>query len=522
MYITELRELIPNWHIEYIFENLKNIIEKKSKNLILNVPPGHSKTTIMMTFVAIYLGIYPDSRILILSAVKNVRIKYARGLRNIIDSDAFKQLFSNIEINENDVNRLENFFIKKVIDSNGNMIGGGQINIMSTDAKITGTDSELVIIDDPIDYKTYLAEGVGYVDKVNKNINGFFSRRRELMKIKEVPFVLIMQRICEGDTTDFLINARKRGEWTHIVIPIIEETKQPIGRSTKTGKYLYGKIYKVNKFRYARKYEEVLFEKIKNQESIEEEKEAYLYLGTENDFYWQYYQRGSKNKSSIFNVNYIEEYNKSEVLINDFDKIIMSWDTGFGKSMSGDPSCCTLWGLKLLENERTKRKDFKAYLIDVWFTQEDFPSLLKKSQDLIEIYSPNFILVEDKASGQSLIQELEKEYYGKVLENKDPRKNKKIIAIKVGYKSGSKEDRAKACSHLIDKGCMVFPKDYRKVIYLYGKKINPLEELKYQLRVFPSTSKKIHDDGVDSVTQFLNWIKTTFVKKKREFKIWIA
>lgn len=521
MYITEGERLLSNWHIKYIFEHLRNIINKKSKNLILNVPPGHSKTTIMMAFAAIYLGFYTRKRILILSGTKNVRIKYARGIRAIIKSALFKRLFNNtVEIDDNDINRLENFFIKRKIDKKGEIIGGGQINIMSTDARITGTDADLIIVDDPIDYRLYLVEGGSYIQKINENINGLFSRRREVMETKEVPFIVIMQRICEGDTTEFLLNSRKSGKWIHIKIPIVEEEKNPITRSVKTGEYGYGKIYKVNDFLYARKYGEILFEKIKNAESIEEEKEAYLYNGKEGDFFWQYHQRGCKKSSSVFDINGIQYYDKKEFPMESFDKIVHSWDTGFGKSKNGDPSCCTSWGIKLVENERTKRKGFTAYLIDVWFTHDDYPSLLKKALSLIDLDAPNHILIEDQASGQSLIQDLEKEYYGAVLDSKDHRKNKRIIAIKTSSRSGNKEDRAKACSHIIDKGCVVFPKDYRKVVSLYGKVLNSLEELKYQLKVFPSTSKRCHDDGVDSTTQFLNWAKTKFIKKKRKFKIW--
>ncbi len=521
MYLTENRKLLSNWHIEYIFEHLKNIIEKKDKNLILNVPPGHSKTTIMMAFAAIYLGYYPTTRVLILSAVENVRIKYARGIKTIIESDVFKQLFNNnLEIDENDINRLDKFFIKKTMGSDGKIIGGGQVNIMSTDSRITGTDADLVIVDDPIDYTTYNIQGPDYIAKINGNINGFFSRRREVMGLRDVPFVLIMQRICDGDTTDFLLNGKKTADWTHIKIPIVEEEKQIIGKSPKTGKYLYGKVYKVNNFKYSRKYEEILFNKIKNTESIAEEKESYIYLGKEGDFFWQYYQRGSKEQNSIFNVNNIRYYDKNEFPINDFDKVIQSWDTGFGKNKLGDPSCCTTWGLEITENEKTKRKDFIAYLINVWFTHDSYPNLKKKALDLIETYQPNNILIEDKANGQSLIQDLEMEFYGKSLDQKDIRKNKKIVAVKVSSRTGNKEDRAKACSHLIDRGSVVFPNDYKTVIFLYGKQINPLKELKHQLRAFPSTAKKCHDDGVDSVTQFLNWAKTEFIKKKTEVKLW--
>ena len=48
-------------------------------------------------------------------------------------------------------------------------------------------------------------------------------------------------------------------------------------------------------------------------------------------------------------------------------------------------------------------------LVHVWKQRVEFPALKRMVVTLADTYKPNAILVEDKASGQSLIQEMKRE-----------------------------------------------------------------------------------------------------------------
>jgi predicted phage terminase large subunit-like protein len=81
-------------------------------------------------------------------------------------------------------------------------------------------------------------------------------------------------------------------------------------------------------------------------------------------------------------------------LLNKFEYIVQSWDTAFKDKQENDFNVCQTWGIY----------NFGYYLIHMWQRKAEFPELLKQLVVLANIFMPNEILIEDKASGQSLIQ----------------------------------------------------------------------------------------------------------------------
>lgn len=80
-------------------------------------------------------------------------------------------------------------------------------------------------------------------------------------------------------------------------------------------------------------------------------------------------------------------------------KIIQSWDTAFKKNEENDYSVCTTWEIT----------DNKYRLIDIFRERLEFPELKRKVVELNDKFNPNEVIIEDKASGISLLQELERE-----------------------------------------------------------------------------------------------------------------
>ena len=79
-----------------------------------------------------------------------------------------------------------------------------------------------------------------------------------------------------------------------------------------------------------------------------------------------------------------------------FDRIIQSWDTANKPTELADYSVCTTWGIK----------GPNFYLLNVLRKKLDFPSLKRAVREQSDLFNPTAILVEDKASGTQLIQEL--------------------------------------------------------------------------------------------------------------------
>jgi len=151
-----------------------------------------------------------------------------------------------------------------------------------------------------------------------------------------------------------------------------------------------------------------------------------------------------------------------------FARIIHSWDTAFKDKTQNDYSVCTVWG----ETQNG------YYLLDVWRAKVEFPELKRVAMALDARDKPSAVLVEDKASGQSLIQELQRD-------TKIP-----VIPFKV---DSDKVARVYAITPLIEAGRVFLPEN---APWLFDY----IEELS----AFPNAT---HDDQVDSTTQVLSFMR---------------
>ena len=151
----------------------------------------------------------------------------------------------------------------------------------------------------------------------------------------------------------------------------------------------------------------------------------------------------------------------------DFTRIIQSWDTALKDKTQNDYSVCTVWG----------EADNGYYLLDVWRGKVEFPELKRIAITLYDKEKPAAVLVEDKASGQSLIQEL--------------RRKTKIPVLPVKVDS-NKVARANAVTPMIEAGRVYLPANAPW-----------LHDYIEDLSAFPNAA---HDDQVDSTTQGLAWL----------------
>jgi predicted phage terminase large subunit-like protein len=119
----------------------------------------------------------------------------------------------------------------------------------------------------------------------------------------------------------------------------------------------------------------------------------------------------------------------------------------------------------------------KHHLIHVWRDKVNFPTLRRKILNMIGLFHPHTILIEDAGSGSALIQDL---------------RARGVPAI--GRKAkDSKVVRLSSASSYIETGLMWLPKDEPWV-----------PELEAELLGFPGAR---HDDLVDSLSQYFNWVR---------------
>jgi len=152
-----------------------------------------------------------------------------------------------------------------------------------------------------------------------------------------------------------------------------------------------------------------------------------------------------------------------------FDMVLQNWDTTNKSAELSDFSVCTTWG----------RKNKKFYLLHVLRQRMDYPELKRAVRDQAERFQPSNILIEDKASGTQLIQELIREgVYG--VTRYEPTMDKIM--------------RLHSVTNTIENGFVYLPTEAEW-----------LASYLHELTTFPHGK---HDDQADSTSQALDWAKS--------------
>jgi predicted phage terminase large subunit-like protein len=177
-----------------------------------------------------------------------------------------------------------------------------------------------------------------------------------------------------------------------------------------------------------------------------------------------YQQRPAAAEGVIFRREWWRYYREQPACM----RVIESWDTSFKCGCDNDYSVCTTWGVTAAG----------YFLLCLWRRKVEFPELKRRAKWLAEEWKPSVILIEDRAFGQSLIQELK---YAN---------NLPIVPIKV---DADKITRAHAVTPLIEAGKVFLPE---AAPFMNGC----IDEH----AMFPNG---VNDDQGDSTTQALNYLR---------------
>jgi predicted phage terminase large subunit-like protein len=151
-----------------------------------------------------------------------------------------------------------------------------------------------------------------------------------------------------------------------------------------------------------------------------------------------------------------------------FDRIIQSWDTANKPSELADYSVCTTWGVR----------GSNFYLLNVLRKKLSFPDLKRAVVEQDRLFHPEVILIEDKASGTQLIQDLVEAGLSRVTRYNP---------------EGDKIMRLHAQTATIENGFVHLPEEAHWIADYIA-----------ELTMFPAGR---HDDQVDSTAQALAWTK---------------
>lgn len=198
-----------NWHIPFLCDELQRLSvsivarEPKPYDLIVNIPPGTTKSTIVTIMFPAWLWTQDATlRIITNSYSGGLSIEHATKSKDIIQSDKFRALFPHIEIRK-DKSGKQNYENTET----------GYRYATSTGSTITGFHAHVIINDDPINPKQ--AESEPLRMQANEHTKTLSSRKVDKAN---TPMITIMQRLHKEDVTGYLLS--KKGESIrHICLP---------------------------------------------------------------------------------------------------------------------------------------------------------------------------------------------------------------------------------------------------------------------------------------------------------------
>jgi len=437
-------DYIGNWHIDAVCEHLEAVSRGQLRRLIINIPPRHMKslscsvawpawTWIQKAMAGTLAG--PSTSFLAISYAHNLSIRDSVKCRRLIYSPWYQE-------NWGDRFRLANDQDTKIRFDNDHQ---GYRICTSVEGMATGEGADIAIIDDAMsagdaNSKTAQDAVISWWDNVMPT---------RLNNQKTGAFAVIAQRLHERDIVGHILSKENRTDWTVLCLPARYEREHP---------HVWA--------RDPRKEEGELLWPARNGEA--EVKALETALGGYGAA-GQLQQRPSPAGGGIFKAEWWKYFRPDALPV--VRRIVQSWDTAFKTKTANDYSVCTTWA----ECENG------YYLLDVWKQKVEFPDLkrmvVSKGAQWVEGHRVAAILVEDKASGQSLVQELRRDT------------TLPIVPIKVDQ---DKESRAYAVTPLIEGGRVFLPEGAPW-----------LADFVASLSGFPNAA---HDDDVDSLTQALAYM----------------
>lgn len=379
-----------NWHIKYLCDELQLAAfkiknrEKAENDLVINVPPGSTKSTIISQMFPVWCWIIdPTVRMITGSHSLTLATRDAVKSRDIIRSDKFQLYFPGFQIKADSDNKTRYETTKtgtRIATSVGSYITGEHAHILIADDPLNGSEAPTILqLQTANDWVDYLRS----TRKINAEVS---------------IFILLMQRLHESDPSGHLIKTSNTIK--HICIPaVLTDDVKP----TELKQHYINNLFDVNRLS-----EHILNEKKKVLGS-------YGYAG-------QYLQAPAPIGGGIIKREWFGTFTMDQLKTRAKDeRIDLVWnytvDGAYTSNTANDQSAVLAYCV-------FKNEIYIRAVIGVWEELPDFIKTLTNFVVLNDYNGSSSIYVEPKATGLSIVQTMKRESHLNVIIDKAPNKDK--------------------------------------------------------------------------------------------------
>ena len=351
---------ISGRHHAIMASAFERVANGECKRLIINMPPRHTKSEFASYLLpAWFLGKYPNKKVIQTSHTAELAVGFGRKVRNLVDQEAYKQLFPELSL-QSDSKAAGRWNTSK----------GGDYFAIGVSGAVTGKGADLLIIDDPhSEQEAALAEMNPEV--YDKTYEWYTSGPRQRLQPGGAIVVVMTRWSLRDLTARVLKSSAQRGgdEWEVIEFPALMPSGSPLWPEFWSKEEL---------------------------SSLKEELPNSKWMA-------QYQQQPTSESSAIVKREWWQTWEEDEPPPVNF--ILQSWDTAFEKTNRSDYSACTTWGV-FYKTGPDGNQQANIILLNAYRERMEFPTLKQTAVEQYEGWEPDALIVEKKASGSPLIYEL--------------------------------------------------------------------------------------------------------------------
>lgn len=350
----------PDYKVGKHHERLAHIFEEiaagKKKRVVVNIAPRHGKSELISYLApAWFLGKYPQKKVIMASHTADLAVNFGRRVRNLVSSDAYKDIFPNVELQAD----------SKSASRWGTNFNGEYFAI-GVGGALAGRGADLFIIDDPHSEQDAKQ---GRADVFLPAWEWFQSGPIQRL-MPGGAIIVVMTRWSKLDLTGQIVNHMVKNDdaeqWEVVDFPAI----------LPSGKPLWPEFWPI---------EELL------------SKKASLDVR-----YWnaQYLQQPTSEEGALIKREWWNVWEKDDPPNCEF--IIMSLDAAQEANTRADYNALTTWGVFF--NEEVN--NYNIILLNSIKRRLEFPELKKLVLEEYKEWEPDSFMVEKKSNGAALYQEL--------------------------------------------------------------------------------------------------------------------
>lgn len=434
--------LVWNWHIDVICDHVQALLEGRldKQNLVICVPPGSMKSTIVSVCAPAWWWLHqPSWRGTFASGSEDVATRDSVKCRDLLTSDWYLETFKpswGFTKDQNAKRKYQN-------------TATGFRSATTTKTRITGARPTDLFVDDPLD-ATQAYSKIARDDV----IQWWAAAGNRLANMVTGKRCIIMQRLHQEDLAGWVLD-NELGEWEILLIPQEWDEKLRVTTSlgwtdprTEDGTLMFPERFPVRV---------LVGERVR--------------LGS-SGYQGQHQQRPVAAEGELFKRGFAQFVYPGSIPPSTIKQTAISWDTAVKEKQQND------WSVSLVGIEF----DRGVLISEEIRLKTGYPGLKEATKLQAARVRASAVLIEDKQTGQGLIQELQ------------TTTNLPIVAVQV---STDKVARAWPLVPYWEAGRVFFPCDAA------GNPEDWVEGFLAELYAFP---KALHDDRVDALTQLLNYL----------------